>query len=102
MVKRRLQNLSQVILFTPQVAIDNCISGFVTVQCIIEKDGSISDETTLVKGIGYGCDEEALRVIKSMPKWSPAKQSGELVRTYWRIPIKFELPADCTPVLEND
>jgi protein TonB len=74
----------------PKEAIKNKISGTVYVQFIIEKDGSISD-IQVVRGIGGGCDEEAVRVIKLLPKWIPAKQNGVEVRAYYILPIQFSL-----------
>ena len=63
----------------PETAQKLRIQGRVFVQFIVEKDGTISD-AKVVKGIGGGCDEEALRVIKEMPKWIPGKHNGEAVR----------------------
>ena len=66
------------------------ISGRVFVSFVVEKDGSIS-EVELLRGIGSGCDEEAIRVIESMPKWKAGKQHGKEVRVQYRMPIKFVL-----------
>lgn len=66
------------------------VSGKVFVKFVVEKDGSIGDIQVL-KGIGFGCDEEATRVIKSMPKWSPGRQNGRNVRVYFTMPISFRL-----------
>lgn len=66
------------------------VSGKVFVKFVVEKDGSIGDISVL-KGIGFGCDEEATRVIKSMPKWSPGRQNGRNVRVYFTMPISFRL-----------
>jgi protein TonB len=66
------------------------IEGRVFVQFIVEKDGSITDVQT-VKGIGGGCDEEAVRVVQSSPKWKPAKQRGRPVRQRMVLPITFIL-----------
>ena len=77
-------------LVYPQEAIDAGIEGKVYVGFYIEKDGAISDAQVL-RGIGYGCDEEALRVIGLMPKWIPGKQRGQCVRVRYMLPIKFEL-----------
>jgi protein TonB len=66
------------------------IEGKVYVQFIINRDGSMTD-FSIVRGIGSGCDEEALRVMKSMPKWSPGKQRGRPVRVQMIIPIRFML-----------
>lgn len=74
----------------PQEARDKEISGRVLVGFIVEKDGSIS-ETEVVKGIGGGCDEEAVRVVKAMPKWKPGKQKGKPVRVHFMLPLTFKL-----------
>ena len=66
------------------------IEGRVFVQFVISKDGSISHVET-IKGIGSGCDEEAERVIKSMPAWSPGKQRGKAVKVQMIIPVYFKL-----------
>jgi protein TonB len=66
------------------------VSGMVFVQFVVEKDGSITD-AVVVKGIGAGCDEEALRVINNSPKWKPGKQRGKPVRVFKIIPIRFVL-----------
>lgn len=66
------------------------VQGKVFVKFVVERDGSIGD-ITILKGIGFGCDEEAERVIKSMPKWSPGRQNGRNVRVYFTMPINFKL-----------
>lgn len=81
--------LSQNIRY-PESAQQNGISGRVVVKCIIEKDGSIRGPV-VVKGVDRDLDQEAIRVVKSMPKWIPAKNNGEPVRSYYSIPITFRL-----------
>lgn len=66
------------------------IEGRVFVQFVVNADGSVSDVKS-IKGIGAGCDEEAARVIKSMPKWSPGKQRGVPVKVRMVIPVYFKL-----------
>ncbi|PLK44622.1 energy transducer TonB [Emticicia sp. TH156] len=66
------------------------ISGRVFAKFVVEKDGRIGD-VQILKGIGFGCDEEAQRVIKSMPKWNPGKQNGRSVRVFFTMPINFQL-----------
>lgn len=66
------------------------IEGRVFVQFIVEKDGSLTD-VRVVKGIGGGCDEEAVRVLKNSPKWNPAKQRGKKVRQKMIQAIQFKL-----------
>jgi periplasmic protein TonB len=67
----------------------NYISGRVFVKFVVEKDGSIGD-VEVKKSLGYGCDEEAVRVVKLMPKWNPGSQNGKLVRVYYNMPILFK------------
>lgn len=74
----------------PRMAKESGISGRVFVTFVVEKDGSVTDVQVL-RGIGGGCDEEAIRVIKSMPKWKAGKQRGKAVRVQYRMPIKFTL-----------
>jgi len=74
----------------PQIANESGIQGRVFVTFVVEKDGSITDVRVL-RGIGGGCDEEAVRVVKSMPKWTPGKQRGKAVRVQYNLPIKFTL-----------
>ncbi len=74
----------------PNEAQEKGISGRVLVSFVIEKDGSIS-EAKVVKGIGGGCDEEAVRVVKAMPKWKPGKDKGKPVRVSYMMPFTFKL-----------
>jgi protein TonB len=66
------------------------VEGKVFVQFVINKDGSVTD-VQAIKGIGSGCDEEAVRVVSASPKWTPAKQRGATVRQKMVIPIVFKL-----------
>jgi periplasmic protein TonB len=66
------------------------VSGRVFVKFVVEKDGSIGN-IEVQKGIGFGCDEEAIRVIKSMPKWNPGRQNGKNVRVYFNMPVVYKL-----------
>lgn len=74
----------------PQIARESSISGTVYVTFVVEKDGRVTD-IKILRGIGGGCDEEAVRVIKSMPRWNPGKQRGKPVRVQFNMPIKFSL-----------
>lgn len=74
----------------PQEAKEAGIEGRVFVSFIVEKDGSLSS-IQLLRGIGYGCDEEAMAVVKKMPKWKPAIQRGEPVRMRYQLPFVFKL-----------
>jgi len=75
----------------PKIASYNGIKGVVYINFIIEKDGTMSN-IKLLMGIGGGCDEEALRVARLMPKWNPGKRKGQSVRVYITMPIRFFSP----------
>jgi protein TonB len=77
----------------PELAKEKGIEGRVFVQFVIEKDGSISN-VKILRGIGGGCDEAAVEMIKNMPKWKPGTQRGKPVRVQFNLPIKFELEKD--------
>jgi protein TonB len=66
------------------------IEGRVFVEFVINKDGSLSD-VRAIKGIGAGCDEEAVRIVQSSPAWSPGKQRGKPVKQRYTLPIIFKL-----------
>ncbi len=66
------------------------IQGTVYVGFVVEPDGSVSNVKVL-RGIGGGCDEEALRVVSQMPKWNPGKQRNQPVRVQFTLPVRFTL-----------
>lgn len=74
----------------PLMAQEVGIKGGVYLSFIVDKDGSISDIKVL-SGIGGGCDDEAVRVVEGMPKWSPGKKRGKPVRVQFYLPINFRL-----------
>jgi len=74
----------------PKVARKKGIQGKVFASFVIGSDGNITD-IKILKGIGGGCDEETIRVIKGMPKWTPGKQSGRFINTRFTLPISFTL-----------
>ncbi len=74
----------------PHEAREASIHGTVYISFVIEIDGTINDVRVL-RGIGGGCDEEAVRVIRNMPRWLPGKQRGKPVRVQFNMPIKFSL-----------
>ena len=74
----------------PAMAKETGIQGRVYITFVVERDGSITD-VRLLKGIGGGCDEESIRVVKAMPKWIPGKQRERPVRVQFILPIKFTL-----------
>jgi len=87
--KARIKFIQENIVY-PQKAIESEVQGTVFLTFVVEKDGSLTNVKVL-RGIGGGCDEEAIRVIKSMPKWKPGKQRGKAVRAQYNLPIKFHL-----------
>ncbi|MDJ1470189.1 energy transducer TonB [Xanthocytophaga flava] len=76
-------------LHYPKEAKKENISGKVYTKLLIEKDGSISS-IQMIKGLGHGCDQEAIRVIKSMPNWKPAHQQESIVRSYYMLQVNFD------------
>ena len=74
----------------PQLAKENNITGRVFVSFVVEKDGSVG-QVKVLRDIGGGCGAEAVRVVKSMPKWKPGKQRGKPVRTQFNLPVNFDL-----------
>lgn len=85
----RIKYISENIKY-PEEARAKGIQGTVFVTFVVEADGSVSD-VKILRGIGGGCDEEAVRVIESMPKWIPGKQRGQAVRVQFNMPIRFVL-----------
>ena len=74
----------------PTISQENGVQGKVSVKFVIEKDGSIADPV-VVRGVDPYLDKEALRVVKSMPKWKPGKQRGKPVRVSYTVPVIFKL-----------
>ena len=87
--KKRIEFLAQNIKY-PHEARESGVEGTVYVGFIVEKDGSINDAKVL-RGIGKGCEDEALRVIRQMPKWEPGTQRRRPVRVQITLPITFTL-----------
>lgn len=77
-------------LHYPEAATQNDVQGKVVLQFVVEKDGSVG-AVTVLKGLDRDCDREAIRVVKSMPKWQPGKNNGVPVRSYFQLPITFRL-----------
>jgi protein TonB len=74
----------------PPIARESNIQGTVFVTFVVEPDGSVSN-VRILRGIGGGCDEEAMRVVRNMPKWQAGKQRGKPVRVQFNLPIRFIL-----------
>ena len=74
----------------PDQARERDIQGKVYVQFVVQPDGSLT-AVRVARGIGFGCDEEALRLVNSMPRWTPGKQGGSPVAVRYTLPIIFQL-----------
>jgi protein TonB len=87
--KRRNRFLATNLVY-PELATKYGIQGTVYIQFVIDADGFVTNVKVL-QGIGGGCDEEAVRVVKLMPKWIPGKQKGKPVSVLFNMPIYFKL-----------
>ncbi len=74
----------------PTLARQININGRVQLEFIVEKDGSVSN-VKVTRGLGAGCDEEAVRVVSASPKWNPAFNKGKPIRYSFTFPIRFQL-----------
>ena len=74
----------------PVVAEENGVQGRVVCTFVVERDGSITD-VRVIKSVDPSLDKEAVRVVKSMPKWIPGKQNGSAVRVKYTVPVTFRL-----------
>ncbi len=77
-------------LHYPAAAQENGIQGTVLLNFVVDRDGKITN-LKVIKGIGFGCDEESIRVLQKMPLWSPGKQKGQAVLVSFTMPIRFVL-----------
>lgn len=78
-------------LVYPKEAVENGVQGRVIVRFVIDKEGKVKDVKVL-RGIDPACDNEAKRVVSIMPDWTPGKQNGRAVATYFTLPFTFRLP----------
>ena len=74
-----------------QPAIDNNTEGTVDVQFVIDENGNVSNVKTIGKELGSGLDDEAVKVISNMPKWTPGKVKGKNVKTRLVLPITYKI-----------
>jgi protein TonB len=74
----------------PDMEFDAGIQGKVYVEFVVDKDGSVED-VKIRRGVSAGLDKEALRAVKSMPKWTPGKMNGKPVKCRFTIPVDFKL-----------
>lgn len=92
-----LQKFLRTNLKYPAAAADKQISGHVTVQFMVQADGTLTDFSTVGDSLGAGCEAEALRVAQLMPKWEPAKRRTQPVPTTTLL----TLPFGATPALDD-
>ena len=74
----------------PEEALKDNVQGRVIVGFIVEKDGSVSN-AKIIRGVDSALDKEAIRIVMSMPKWTPGRQNGRNVRTKYNVPVNFKL-----------
>ena len=74
----------------PRLARESKITGLVIVRFVVDKEGNITN-IQVMRGIGGGCDEEAVRVVEGIPKWEPGVQNGRAVPVVFNLPIRFTL-----------
>lgn len=73
----------------PQEALKDNVQGRVIVGFIVEKDGSVSN-AKIIRSVDSALDKEAIRIVMSMPKWTPGRQNGRNVRTKYNVPVNFK------------
>jgi len=75
----------------PQQAIDQNTTGTATVSFIVDENGNVSDAKVIGNKVGGGLDEEAVKAISQMPKWTPGKVKGKNVKTRLDLPVSFQI-----------
>jgi protein TonB len=88
--KVALSNYLRDSLRYPRLALDSDVEGKVYIRFIVDTTGALSD-IQVKRGLSGGCTEEAVRLIRAMPKWIPGRQNGKLVKVYITLPVKFSL-----------
>jgi len=84
----------------PEKAYENKIDGIVIISYAVQADGFVG-KVIVLQGIGYGCDEEAIRVLENMPQWTPGQQNGKNVNTYYTLRIDFNYPDEDLTLLPD-
>ncbi|KAA5536642.1 energy transducer TonB [Taibaiella lutea] len=90
--ERELRKYLALNLRYPNAALENKVEGYVILCFKINVEGKVEDIKVL-KGLGSGCDEEAIRVARKMPHWEPAHKDGKAIEVVYYLPIDFELPS---------
>lgn len=89
--KPAMQRFIRDSLSYPFEALKHNIQGKVNVEFVVGKDGTLTDIRTMGQKLGYGLEEQAIKLFTKMPKWSPGKQDGIVVPVYMMIPILFTI-----------
>jgi TonB family protein len=89
--RRSFKKYLETSLNYPQQALENKIEGRVTIQFSVKTDGSL-DDFKVIKGLGYGCENEVIRLVKYGPKWSPSLQGETALESSVRVRMRFKLP----------
>jgi periplasmic protein TonB len=92
-----LDNYIQTSIQYPQQALNNDKEGTVFVKFAVDENGKVINATVLGHPLGYGLDEEALRVVNDMPNWTPGKIKGKPVKVYYTLPIAYALSTPMNP-----
>ncbi len=72
----------------PTTARQRKVEGSVFVRCVIERTGQVG-QATILKGLGYGCNDEAVRLVQALPPFRPGRQNGRPMRVYYQLPVSF-------------
>lgn len=88
--EREMMRFIKFNLHYPPSAQENGVQGTVILNFVVDREGKITN-IKVIKGIGFGCDEESIRVLQKMPLWSPGKQRGQAVLVSFTMPIRFVL-----------
>lgn len=89
--EKSLEDFVQNHITYPQDAVDNGVEGTVTVTFAVDENGKVYSPVIKGDRLGYGLDDEAMKVVEAMPKWTPGRIKGKNVKTYYDLPITFTL-----------
>lgn len=74
----------------PEIAKKNSIEGMVVIQFVVKADGTVGD-VKVTRSLDPDCDKEAVRLVRSLPRWTPGRQNGRAVPVYYTLPIRFRI-----------
>jgi len=74
----------------PAIARENGVDGMCVLQFVVDKSGNVT-EAKIVRDIGAGCGDAAMKVVEKMPQWIPGKQRGRAVKVLYTLPVRFKL-----------